>query len=82
MWRPFRRKRDRRREAIEQAMDALEEMRKRFGQSKTGRGGGGGGAYSNAVGLGIGILAIIVVLSLLYWQFRRTTGEAPSDSNQ
>ena len=60
-------------------MDALENIRERFGQSKTGR---GGGAYSNAVGLGIGILAIIVVLSLLYWRFRRTTGEATSDSNQ
>ena len=62
-------------------MDALGDIRERFGQSKTGR-GGGGGAYSNAVGLGIGILAIIVVLSLLYWRFRRTTEEATSDSNK
>ena len=81
MWGLFRRKRDRRREAIEQAMNALEDMRKRFGKSKAGR-GGGGGAYSSAVGLGMGVLAIIVVLSLLYWRFRRTTEEAASDSNQ
>jgi hypothetical protein len=80
MWGLFRRKRDRRREALEQAMNTLEDMRKRFGQSKPRR--GGGGAYSNAVGLGMGVLAIIVVLSLLYWRFRRTTEEAASDSNQ
>ena len=79
MWGLFRRKRDRRREALEQAMNTLEDMRKRFGQSKPRR---GGGAYSNAVGLGMGVLAIIVVLSLLYWRFRRTTEEAASDSNQ
>ena len=62
-------------------MNALEDMRERFGQSKPRR-EGGGGAYSNAVGLGMGVLAIIVVLSLLYWRFRRTTEEAASDSNQ
>ena len=60
-------------------MDALENIRERFGHSKTGR---GGGAYSNAVGLGMGILAVIVMLSLLYWRFRRTTEEATSDSNK
>ena len=61
-------------------MDALEDIRERFGQSKTG--GRGGGAYINAVGLGMGILAIIVMLSLLYWRFRRTIEEATSDSNK
>ena len=61
-------------------MDALGDIRERFGQSKTGR--RGVGAYSNTVGLGLGILAIIVVLSLLYWRFRRTTEEATSDSNK
>ena len=60
-------------------MDALEDIWKRLGPSKPRR--GGGGAYSNALGLGMGILAIIVMLSVLYWRFRRTTEEAPSDSN-
>ena len=76
MWGRFgRRRRTRREEAVEQAIDALENVRGRFGQLRTRH---GGKAYGDAVGLGIGALVIVLVLALLYWRFRRTAGETTS----
>lgn len=68
----FGRRRAKRSRATEGAIIALENVRKRFGRPRTGR---GGRAYGDAVGLGIGVLAMILTVSLLFWLVRRTTGE-------
>ena len=79
MWGRIGRRRTRRNDAIEQAMGALERIRGRlFGQPSPRR---ARRAYSDAVELGMGVLAMIVVLSLLFWRFRRTAEETASDSN-
>ncbi len=75
MWGRFRRRRTRRSEAVEQAIVALENVRERFGRLRTRR---GGRAYGDAVGLGIGVLLTVLVLSLLFWRFRRTARETTS----
>ena len=72
MWGRFGRRRSKHSEAVEQAIDALEKVRGRFGRLRTRR---GGRAYGDAVGLGLGVLVAVVVLSLLLWRFRRTTVE-------
>jgi hypothetical protein len=75
MWGRFGRSRTRRSEAVEQAIVALENVRGRFGRSRTRR---EGRAYGDAVGLGIGVLLTVLVLSLLFWRFRRTARETTS----
>ena len=79
MWGPFGRSRRRtgREEALERALSALGNVRRRYGRSRSSRGGGGRGgrAYGGAVGIGIGVLAMVLTILLLIWVVRRKAKE-------
>jgi hypothetical protein len=69
----FERRRSRYSEAVEQATSALENIRGRFGRSKTKH---GGRTYDGAVGLGIGALLVVgILIALLLRLLRRTERE-------
>ena len=68
----FRRKRDSRREAIEQALSVLESTRGRLGMSRAER---RGRAYGAAIGVGVGILLMLMLISLSFWLLRRRARE-------
>ncbi len=68
-----RRKRTGRGEVLEQAFNALGNVRRRYGRSRGRR--GRGRAYGDAVGLGIGVLAMVLTLLVLFWLVRRLTRE-------
>jgi hypothetical protein len=67
------RRRTRRGEVVERALGALQTVQGRFGQRRRIR--RAPRTYGNALGLGIGVLGIALLLSLLFWLFRRTTTE-------
>src|SRR5215217_5643364 len=70
MWGRFRPKRDRRREAIEWTLSALERARgRRLGMLRAKR--TGGTAFGNAIGPAISILLIVMLISLSFWLLRR-----------
>ena len=74
MSRLFRRPRkSRRRAAVEQAIGALERIRR--GSARTARAKSEGGAYSKAVGLGISALVALIIISLSVWLLRRRSRE-------
>ena len=74
MSRLFRRPRkSRRRGAVEQAIGALDRIRR--GSARTARAKSEGGAYSKAVGLGISALVALIIISLSVWLVRRRARE-------
>ncbi len=74
MWGRFgrRKRRTGQGEALERALSALENVRGRYGRSRSRR---EGRTYDDAVGLGIGVLAMVLTTLLLFWLVRRLTRE-------
>ena len=67
-------KRTRRRGGAEQAIGALENVRRRFGRT-TSANKSEGGAYGKAVGLGISALVALAIISLSVWLLRKRARE-------
>ena len=69
MWGRFRQRKTRRSKAVEQATNALQTVRGRFGEGRTGR---EERAYGSAVWLGAGgVLAMATLILLLLWLLGR-----------
>ena len=69
MWGRFRQRKTRRSQAVEQATNALQNVRGRFGEGRTG---GKERAYGDAVWLGAGgVLAMATLILLLLWLLGR-----------
>jgi hypothetical protein len=66
-------KRTRRRGGVEQAIDALAIVRRRFGRTTSTK--SGGGAYGKAVGLGLSALVALIIISLSVWLLRKRARE-------
>jgi hypothetical protein len=62
-----------RRGAVEQAIGALENVRRRFGRTTSAK--SEGGAYGKAVGLGISALVALIIISFSVWLFQKRTRE-------
>ncbi len=59
-------------EALARALSALDNVRGRYGRSRSRR---EGKTYDDVVGLGIGVLAMVLTILLLFWLVRRLTRE-------
>ncbi len=68
-----RAKRTRRRGDVGQAIDALANVRRRFGRTSSAK--SEGGAYGKAVGLGISALVALIIISLSVWLLRKRARE-------
>jgi hypothetical protein len=68
-----RAKRTRRRGDVGQAIDALANVRSRFGRTSSAK--SEGGAYGKAVGLGISALVALIIISLSVWLLRKRARE-------
>ncbi len=59
--------------AVERAIGALENVRRRFGRTTSAK--SQGGAYGKAVGLGISALVALIIISLSVWLLRKRARE-------